>query len=304
MKTSLYATNTGLVVTAQVNSATYHGSNIAFWPRLTFQIVLTLADEVGSPWPKETQAIYLGMMTGELVFGNEKLANISPVVLNVMRAGGQDYTPEQYINIEIPLDMKRIEWIEQQRENKSFEAKLRINIQEQGFGNITFKSAFPLGLNQVGSIYGEIPIVIHEDIWRGKVLPGLGYGKVVSIELPAISLDSCARLDHSFKALQKAQKQFGLGLYDEAAGSCRIALDQFFESVEIDGQKVPKLKSSWETKLGKATYEWLDEALSSIKAASNVAHHSPNSHFDRLGAQMIIMITTALVSYAATRQSS
>jgi len=111
-------------------------------------------------------------------------------------------------------------------------------------------------------------------------------------------------MDHAFKALQQAQELHKIGLYDEAVGKCRVALDKFFEHEEKTGddnkiRRVPILAKSWEKKLGKCTYDWLNNSLAVLKEAANKSHHSPNAHYDQFDSQMIIAITTTLVAYAA-----
>lgn len=288
MNTSLYAPNTGLVVDADLNLASVAGMNGAGVPHLLFQVKLAISEEDGF-WKGKIRAWSFGLLTGEFMVGPTKVANIRPISLNQSRQSGITGVTDAYLNVEIALDHQRIDWIEQHRAGRSLEATLRICLQvlvDQG----------------VSSVYGEIPIGIPDTKWRERVLPALGYGKVFVVELPAIGIEACAELEHSFLALQKAQGQFARGAYDDSVGSCRIALDPFFEMVkEVNsaGKSNPKLKASWETRLGNATYQWLDSAMVTIKTASNKPHHSPNNHFDRLGAQMLLMVTTALISYAA-----
>lgn len=307
MSISLYATNTGLKVEASVNVENIQGLGGSVLPRLYFQVKLSISDEHGWHLRDQVQAWSFGILTGELLIGNEKVADIKTYSLNDMRSGKQDYPTELYLNIEAPLDAKRIEWLERRRAGKSFEAKLHIELQVQLFGSNQHTPEFSCGLLGISSIQGDLPFIVPDTQWRERVLPALGYGKVMVVELPAVSLESCAALDHSFKALENAQKQFTLGLYDETAGSCRVALDQFFEQVkkeEGSDRTIPKLKTSWETRLGTATHQWLDSALGAIKVATNKPHHDPKNHFDRLGAQMLLMVTTALVSYAAQQLSA
>lgn len=308
MSISLYATNMGLKVEASVNVDNIQGLGGSVLPRLYFQVKLSISEEVSPHLQVKTQAWSFGILTGELyVGGHEKIADIRTYSVNNMRLGSQNYPTDFHINIELPLDTKRIEWLEQRRAGRSFEARLHIELQVQLFGSNQHTPEFSCGLQGVSSIQGDIQFVVPDTQWREKVLPGLGYGKVMVVELPAVSLESCAALDHSFKALENAQKQFTLGLYDETAGSCRVALDRFFEQVkkeEGSDRTIPKLKRSWETKLGAATHQWLDAALGAIKDATNKPHHSPHNHFDRLGAQVLLMVTTALVSYAAQQLSA
>jgi hypothetical protein len=305
MSITLYGSNTGLKIEANLNIANISGVG-GVLPRILFQVKLVLNDEVGWHFREKIQAWSFGALTGELLIGSEKIADIKTYSVNRTRLGNQNYPTDFHLNIEIPLDARRIEWLEQQRAGKSFEAKIRIDLQVQLFGNNQHTAAFSCGLLDTLSIQGEIPFVVPDTQWREQVLPGLGYGKVMVVELPVVSLESCAALKHSYKALGNAQKQFTLGLYDETAGSCRVALDQFFEQVpkeEGSDKTIPKLKKSWETKLGVSTYQWLDDALGAIKEVTNKPHHSPNNHFDRFGAQMLLMITTTLVSYAAQQLS-
>lgn len=153
----------------------------------------------------------------------------------------------------------------------------------------------------------QTQLLISRDVWITQVLPSVGYGVVHILEFSAAPVEACAALEHSFKALKQAQHLHQIGHYDDAVGKCRVALDQFFDYVEKSDQqgekevvrRVPMLKKAWETKLGAATYAWLDSALGAIKDASNRTHHSPNTHYDQLESQMILAVTTAVVAYAA-----
>lgn len=307
MNTALYSPNTGLKVEASITPSTIQGIGGATWPRLVLQALLRIDEERDSYWQGRVQAASFGMLTGELVIGSETIAHIRPVAINKLRPGNLRYATDEHPSIEIELDAGRIEWIERQRAGKSLEAKLRISLQVQVFGAIETTPGSQFGLIDASAIFGEIPLTCPDGHWREKVLPGLGYGKVIAIELPAVGLESCKSLELSFLALEKAQKQFLLGHYDEAVGACRVALDPFFEYVDKEGapgKRIPQLKKSWEPSLGAATYQWLDAALGAIKTAANKPHHSPNSHFDRLGAQMLITVTMSLIAYAARQQAS
>lgn len=300
----IYATNSGLEVTASIKPENVSGQGAGVYPRICFQVTLDIQNERGWHRKQDVQAWTFGLLTGELLAGHEKVADVRPYSVSRDRHGNQDYPSQEHLNIEVSLDAWRIEWLEQKRAGKSFEATLRINLQVQMFGRNSHTSDFPCGLLGVVSITGDIPFTVPDTHWREKVLPGLGYGKVMVIELPTVSLEACQALDHSYKALEKAQRQFALGLYDDTVGSCRVALDQFFEYVEKEGEpckKIPKLKKSWEGRLGASTYRWLDESLAIIKDKANKPHHSPNNHFDRLESQMLMMITTALISFAASQ---
>lgn len=135
-------------------------------------------------------------------------------------------------------------------------------------------------------------------------MPQIGYGAVQVIELPAVPLMAVENYKEAFQALRQAQEHHKQGLYNEAAGLCRVALERFFDYPEVTGadkltRRVPTLKKSWETKLGQATYDWLNGSLGAIKQAANPPHHKPGPHYDQLEAQILIAITVAVVAYAA-----
>lgn len=303
MNTALYAPNTGLFVEASANPTTIQGVGGASFPRLFFQVTLHIREDSGEHWQDRIQAVAFGALTGELVVGTAIVANIRPVSLNKRRLGSLGYQTDETITVEIELDERRIEWLDQLRAGGALDAKLRLQLQAHTFGRTTNdRSTFSFGLVDASAIYGEIPLPIPEARWREQILPGLGFGTAMVVELPTFSLESCEALDHSFKALKKAQNHFFLGLYDDAVAACRVALDQFFEPADKNdgsGKTVPKLKKSWETQLGAATHQWLDSALGAIKTAANKPHHTPHNHFDRFEAQMLMMVTTALVAYMA-----
>ncbi len=251
----------------------------------------------------EIYSAQLGAIQGELILDGQKISDSLPRHLNRLVF---DFDNDENVHLEFPLDARRIEWIEQLRQG-SLAGSVRVSITTLVLGQTRVKRDDPpppVVFREAVATYGEVPFTVPDTQWREKVLPMLGYGKVIAIELPAIPIESFQQLDHSFKALTQAQKLFQIGHYDDAVAKCRTALEQFFESVEVvngDGEKkkIPILKKSWETRLGQATYNWLNESLGGIKDAANKPHHSPNDHFDRLGAQMLMMITTALISYAA-----
>jgi len=312
---SLCTTNVGLNADASINISSFSGLGADVFPRLHFQINLNVSKATDWHRSNEVQAWSFGVLYGDMRIGNAKFADIKTHSVNSwlwgeLRTEGEKQRnvpirTDLTLTIEIPLNARSIEWIEKQRSGKSFEALLHINLQVQIFGKNMHTPSFQSGLMDALCIEGDIPIVVPDTHWREKVLPGLGYGRTLVIELPAISPDACQALDHSLKAFNKAQRQFELGLYDETAASCRIALENFFESkADESGRMIPRLKQSWENRLGAATYQWLDTALGTIKVATNKTHHSPDNHFNRLGAQMLLMVTTALVSYAAQYYST
>ena len=147
-------------------------------------------------------------------------------------------------------------------------------------------------------------MTIPRDVWISIVLPQVGYGVVHVLEFPAAPLEACMELKGSFDAMKQAQERHRIGMYDDAVGKCRVALDPFFELIEKPDDKgvvrrIPRLQKSWETKLGEATYGWLNGAFGAIKEAGNKNHHTAQAHYDQAESQMILVITAAVLSFVA-----
>jgi len=289
-------------VEAQIDGSKIQAVGGIEYPRLIVPLHVT----VKGIDPKHRDEIYsaqLGAVQGELVINGLK---ISDSLLRHLDRLVYEFDQDEYMSLEFPLDARRLEWIERQRQG-SLQGSVRVSISSLVLGQQRGRDDQykpPVAFRDAVANCGDAPFTVPDTQWREQVLPGLGYGKVIAIELPAVPIDSFQKLEQSFKAMSQAQKLFQIGHYDDAVGKCRTALEQFFESVEVENgdgpkKKIPILRKSWETRLGQATYIWLNESLGQIKDAANKPHHSPNDHFDRLAAQMLIMITTALISYAA-----
>jgi hypothetical protein len=209
------------------------------------------------------------------------------------------------INLEFPLDPLRLDFLERSRQNDDLKIRLDFELLADELVALTKSSDnysnTVWGLKQHHQAFLQASFVISRKVWLERVLTPTGYGKVHIIEFPAMSLQACAALDQSFQALKQAEEHFKLGLYDDAAGKCRLAIEPFWEQVDKpDGTgKKPQLRKSWETMLGQATYIWLDSSLNAVKWATNPLHHSPTARFGRFETQMLLSVTIAVISYAA-----
>jgi len=159
------------------------------------------------------------------------------------------------------------------------------------------------GLWEVHQLRGKLQVVIPQSQWVGQILVGTEFEKTHIIELPAIPIQSCASVKSAFEELQQAVKLERQGFYGEAVSKCRHALDVFCEEAQVpDGKggivKRQKLKASWETRLGQRTYDWLNSSFGAIRGATNQSHHLSSTVFGQAEAQMLLIVTTAVVSYA------
>lgn len=238
----------------------------------------------------------------------QKISDAHPVFLHRVIHSHQSYWGDEYLHFEFPLNATSIQAIERRRQGGSPKFRLDVRLAVDEFGIIPphpesqRPAIWGLRAAQVLALQNEIEV--PQTHWIERVLPQVGHGKVHFLEFPAASLETCAALDHSFRSLKQAEDKHRLGFYDDAAGKCRVALEKFFDYEPVDpahatSRKIPVLKRSWESKLGKPTYEWLKTTLSTIKDASNQSHHSPNAHFSQLDSQMILAITTTVVAYIA-----
>jgi hypothetical protein len=214
----------------------------------------------------------------------------------------------EMVTIEVALSERMLALLEKVRDGGDVSLRMQAELvgEEHGWTDPDEKAKRETrwGLRWFTRLALNTIVTVPRTVWIERVLPNVGHGVIHLIELPAVPLESCARLRDSFVALQQAQEMQKAGLYDDAVGKCRVALDKFFELVEeTDGKgvtrRVPTLKRSWETDLGKSTYDWLNGALRAVKTAGNRPHHTANAHYDQFESQMVISITTALIAYVA-----
>lgn len=227
------------------------------------------------------------------------LENIAP---GVQSAGRQVY-------LEIPLDQRKLSTIESWRQGN--DCKLRLDLElfvdemRQVGGHEFHGRTIPyLALMESRRLQRSYEFVVNKSHWGERVLPGLGFGKTHIIELPTTPLESVARFAKAFSALQQAQIFHREGRYGETAGKVRLALEQLTEPEEYTDEKGvrrtrPVLKRAWQTRLGEATYTWINESIKTLKRPANDAVHGSRDNFSQFEAQMLITVATTVIAYAA-----
>jgi hypothetical protein len=215
--------------------------------------------------------------------------------------------PNQSVYVQIPLDRIRMALLNRLRNGGDIKLRLDLDLLVDELVEVARPQNTPgisiWGLKEHHHLSSKIHVDIPRSKWIDQILPGTEFAKAHIIELPAIPLESCAETKAAFDALQHALKLESQGFYGDAVAKCRVALEPFFERVEkVDGKgekkKVPILKSSWQVRLGKATYDWLNSALIATKQATDEPHHLSSTSFDQLEAQMLLTVTTSLIAYA------
>ncbi|WP_442891312.1 hypothetical protein [Congregicoccus parvus] len=293
---------------AQIDESQVYGSGGHVAPVLHLQVLLD--GRYGAIQPNE--GIRFVRMSGRLFItphGQEVIVSRFATV-NLLVRWDLAASTEHRVYLEFPLNGAMVCALEKLRDGGDLRLKLKLEMETERLRALEtipqqgFLPQHVWGLVEHLNQSLESELVFSQKAWTERVLAQIGHGRVHLIELPAVPVEETADIAHSFEALKQAQRDHREGRFDDAVGKCRVALEPFFESVEIpaDGGKtrrVPQLKTSWQTKLGAATYTWLNSALIGIKDATNKPHHSPNRHYDQFESQMIQAITTTLIAYAA-----
>lgn len=230
-----------------------------------------------------------------------------PAPLQLQLTSGREVSKHS-VYLEIPLDRHRLAVINRLRNGGDVKLRFDFELLADELVEVAQQPGTlqpsVLALKEHYRMMAKAHAEIPRSRWIEQVLAQTGFAKVHVLELPAIPFESCVGMKASFDALQHAYKLESQGFYGEAIAECRIALEPFFERVDkIDDKgekkKVLVLKSSWETRLGKTTYDWLNSALTAMRQATNEPHHLSSSSFGQLEAQMILTVTTSLIAYAA-----
>jgi len=229
-----------------------------------------------------------------------------PAPLQTLLTAGQE-SPNNLVHLQIEIDRTRLALINRLRNGGDVKLRLDLELLADELVEVArlkdMRASVVWGLKEHHRMQTNLQVVIPRSVWIERVLPGTEFAKVHIIELAAVPIENCAGLKESFEALQQAQKLESQGFYREAVGKCRLALEPFFEKIDKtddkgETKKIPVLKAAWQTRLGKATYDWLNASLSILKGPTNQAVHLSSAHFDQLEAQMFLAVTTAVVAYA------
>ena len=236
-------------------------------------------------------------------FDGAYIAHGLPTSLRLRLGPGQEL-PNHPVYLEILLDQSRITLINRLRNGG--DVKLRLDMELFADELIEIRgaqnAAAALGLREHHHMNSRVQVQIPRSRWVEQMLPQMEFGKVHILELPLIPIEKCAEISAAYNALQHAYKLEGQGFYDEAVATCRKALEPFFERVtktdEKGERKVFQLKSSWQARLGKATYDWLNASFIAIKQGTDEPHHLSSTSFGQLEAQMLLTVATSIIAYA------
>jgi hypothetical protein len=202
-------------------------------------------------------------------FNGTYIATSSPASVNVLVRDSEHFS-NNLIHLEIPLDQARLAMIERERQGGDVTLRLDCQLLVDELievGNLKENpNPWVWGFRKHHRLEAQIQVVVPKSMWIERVLPQTGYGQMHILELPAIPIEQCSGLREAFQALQQAQKLERQGNYVESIGTCRKALEPFFEYVDEtddrgENRKIPVLKRSWEHRICKDTYYYLNSSL-------------------------------------------
>jgi hypothetical protein len=177
---------------------------------------------------------------------------------------------------------------------------LSIVIEAVLYEGMTFSNSqqrnFISGINKGG---GHVQFQIPQSVWINKILPQIGHDSFRLIEIPSMSHLIPGEYSLSICELEEAKKYFLLGEYDKTVAHCRSALDPFkAQKDELRTFIKSKSEFSWVNEVLTATDEWLNKLVKSTSHFTSKAHHIPSTgHFGRSEAEIIMMVTVALIAY-------
>lgn len=237
-------------------------------------------------------------------FDGTYIADSLPTSLNIRLGSGQEL-PNHSVYLEIPLDQRRIGAINRLRNGGDVKLRLDIDLFADALIELGASSNAPstLGLRERHQMRASVQVQIPRSRWVEQILRGTEFGKVHILELPVIPIESCAEIQTAFNELQQAYKLESQGFYNEAVAACRKALEPLLErATKPDDKGVMRkfqvLKSSWQVRLGQATYDWLNASLIAVKQGADETHHLSSSSFGQMEAQMLLTVATSLIAYA------
>jgi hypothetical protein len=206
------------------------------------------------------------------------------------------------IGFNFPLNDVALHKLEKHRQG-NIVFHLTFTLQVGIFSSLPIQNAFnfrvPSFLNSFETIQGHISFEIEQSQWVKKILPELGYKSIKLIELPGASEVIPEEYSLSLIELDEARRYFTNGEYDKSVAHCRSAIEPF-------KRKLPELKNflqsqsefRWANEVMVATDEWLDKMIKATWSFTSKPHHVPSiSHFGRTDAEILMMITTAIIAY-------
>jgi hypothetical protein len=233
------------------------------------------------------------------VKGDLKLAEVSCGETLVLTQGrihpGSGFTA----NLQFLLSRETLNKVEKMRKD-NLPAQIGISVQASVYEEIQFadnqKRSF---VTSIENGFGFLNFQIEQSHWIKNILPQLGHDSFRIIELPGANCLIPEEYSKSLNELEEAKKYFLNGDYDKTVAHCRSALDPFkSKRGEIKSFITSKSEFAWANEVMESTDNWLNELVKATSHFTSKAHHIPSvGHFGRRDAEIIMMVTTAIIAY-------
>ena len=91
----------------------------ALYPRLRLAVVLELREYIHASNFENIQTVVFGSLTGELQVQGQTIGHVLPLSVRERALTHHPYHQTLHLSPEIPLDPRRLEWLEEQRNGKT-----------------------------------------------------------------------------------------------------------------------------------------------------------------------------------------
>lgn len=272
------------------------GSGGANGPSLMIPIKIDLGSSFGKG-KREFSKIDVLSVKGELRSSPGEIRCSESYKLLTRNITGQSIY-EEYLNF--PLSNEVVNKIEKYRSGKVI-FWLDVYIQTGLYREVSFNDGTDRSfMTGTETSFGQLQFEVEQSKWINSILPTIGHGCYKLIELPLANSIIPKEYSNSLVELEEARKYFIGGDYDKAVAHCRTAIDPFKPLKAGEVREFIKSRSelNWANTVIDATEEWLNKMLKATSAFTSKAHHIPSiGHFGRADAEIILMVTTAIVAY-------
>jgi len=189
------------------------------------------------------------------------------------------------VDLEIELDRKRVEAIEDIRVGKDLTFKLVLSWVASQADN-----------KKLYYDHTEMQYRAYQSVWI-EALERMRYTEMMLLEVPLLKDEASGRFPKAVKFLKQAQEHVRRGQYREAVGVCRDALEALATVLPDAARQVPGNKKE------RSKEDRLLLVRRALKNLTHPAHHgddaSQSIEWDRTDAVGVLSITTMLVQMAA-----
>lgn len=264
--------------------------------------VLTLPAQL-HVWALESAGFLVQQLTGSVVVGHAGGFTLPLAPVSIQRTVVRQGFIKQFVELGFPIARHQVEAIEQNRQG-DVNLSLQISLHYLVLAPVEMRTArahLPCVILDAGTAVVHQQLKLSPSIWTGQVLPNLGHGQILLLEMPVFPVAALATLGEAFEAAKRAQAMFQAGEYDVAVGLCRTVVQPLRNHLKkIKEQAGDGTAGDWAEKIGQATFEWLTIVTGKTHGVGSAAFHAGSSgRFSRLDAQMILMTTFSVLAYAA-----